>query len=450
MWRTKFLIPSVIFALFNFFQAINLYAQGSWKIIRQDTLTIYTDMDFVDKNNGWVIGYSLATVGVEAADVIIHTSDGGETWEYQKFRTGGRLFALNFMDSLHGWALAYNGVILHTKDGGKKWDPDSSLYQQWWKPWWRATDIYFVDTLKGWVIGNNPQEIYHTQNGGKTWIHQYTGGSEDGFSTVFFLDSLVGWVSDRGKILHTEDSGRNWIKQYVATDSLYFGSIYFINSQLGWIVGVGLPRNIILKTSDGGQSWEVTPIGWGFELGGICFVDSLHGWIAGGPVGGCVLYTNDGGKTWTSQDTGMGEGLLLRSVCFIDSCTGWAMGPVICSDITKVLKYTCSSSSIDNNTLNNPICPGTFKLLQSYPNPFNLETTIRFYNPQAARISVAIYDIGGRLVKSLISNEMLSIGYHEVRWSGRDQQGNVVPSGVYLCTLKSKENVKAIKLVAIK
>jgi len=83
MWRTKFLIASVIFALFNFFQAIHLYAQGSWKIIRQvDTLTIYTDVDFVDKNNGWVVGYVPESL-LPPVGVILHTRDGGESWEYQ-------------------------------------------------------------------------------------------------------------------------------------------------------------------------------------------------------------------------------------------------------------------------------------------------------------------------------------------------------------------------------
>lgn len=70
--------------------------------------------------------------------------------------------------------------------------------------------------------------------------------------------------------------------------------------------------------------------------------------------------------------------------------------------------------------------------------------------PHSVRVSVSIYDVDGRLVKNLISNEMLSQGYHEVYRNGRDQQGNVTPSGVYLCVLKSKGNVKAVKLLAIK
>ena len=58
MWSKIFIILSFLFVLFNSFQTKNLCAQGSWKIIRQvDTLMVYTDVDFVDKNNGWVVGY---------------------------------------------------------------------------------------------------------------------------------------------------------------------------------------------------------------------------------------------------------------------------------------------------------------------------------------------------------------------------------------------------------
>jgi len=445
MCSSKIIILSVIIALFNLFTAINAFAQGGWQIIQEDSQTMYTDMCFVDRNNGWIVGYSVAEMGVEDVGMIIHTGDGGQCWEYQTYKAGGRLFAVDFTDSLHGWVLGYEGVIRYTNNGGKRWETDSSLYQEGW----HVADICFIDTLKGWAIGNSPQQIWHTKNGGKNWVRQYYNETEGYFSKIFFVDSLSGWVSDRGKILQTQDGGKSWIKTYESTDSLYFKSIDFINRQLGWIVGVGLPGNIILRTSNGGLSWDPVSIGSNFDLGEISFADSLHGWIAGGPSGGDIFYTNDSGINWNTLETGMGECLFFYSIYFVDSCTGWAWGRMLCSDDSKALKFTCSNDIVQP-MLKSIILPDGFQVLQNYPNPFNFETKILFFSREVSRLSISIYDTYGRLVKSCIDNEMFPRGFHEVKWDGRDQQGNAVSSGVYLGTFRSKRNVKTIKLVVIK
>jgi hypothetical protein len=98
--------------------------------------------------------------------------------------------------------------------------------------------------------------------------------------------------------------------------------------------------------------------------------------------------------------------------------------------------------------------PNQFVLHQNYPNPFNPETTIRFDLPQAGLIEIAIYNIAGKLVKTLAS-ESKSAGSFSVVWGGRDSSGNMMSSGIYLCrmnirTADGKTFVQMVKMGLVK
>lgn len=79
--------------------------------------------------------------------------------------------------------------------------------------------------------------------------------------------------------------------------------------------------------------------------------------------------------------------------------------------------------------------PGDFVLRQNYPNPFNPQTTITFVLPVAAQISLRIYDILGREVRTLLAGRQPA-GLHSVVWDGRDRFGAAVASGLYLYQLQ--------------
>jgi hypothetical protein len=72
--------------------------------------------------------------------------------------------------------------------------------------------------------------------------------------------------------------------------------------------------------------------------------------------------------------------------------------------------------------------------LRAIPNPFNPSTKIHFDLPRAGRVDVEIYDVGGRLVRSLEGGR-LDAGAHEVAWNGKDQNGAAIGSGVYFIRL---------------
>ena len=88
-------------------------------------------------------------------------------------------------------------------------------------------------------------------------------------------------------------------------------------------------------------------------------------------------------------------------------------------------------------------------LHQNVPNPFNPQTTIRYELPEQARVRLAIFDSQGRRISTLV-NEDQNAGLQEVIWTGRDDAGNSVASGVYFYVLDTGKQRLTRKLVLLK
>jgi flagellar hook assembly protein FlgD len=90
----------------------------------------------------------------------------------------------------------------------------------------------------------------------------------------------------------------------------------------------------------------------------------------------------------------------------------------------------------------------SYQLAQNYPNPFNPSTKISFALPQAAEVSLKIYDITGRLVQTLVDG-VVEAGRHQTIWDGTNQHGVQVASGVYFYQLRAGEfkQVRKMSLV---
>ncbi len=77
------------------------------------------------------------------------------------------------------------------------------------------------------------------------------------------------------------------------------------------------------------------------------------------------------------------------------------------------------------------------KRLSIQPNPFNPQTTVSFVLPKTGPVNIQVYDLTGRLVKTLVSGEIVLAGQKEWTWMGRDNHGRNVSSGVYLLRLEA-------------
>jgi len=93
--------------------------------------------------------------------------------------------------------------------------------------------------------------------------------------------------------------------------------------------------------------------------------------------------------------------------------------------------------------------PRTLTLYQNYPNPFNPETRIEYTLPRAADVKLAIFNILGRKVRTLV-DEHQAAGAYAVDWNGADGSGNRAASGMYLYRLESDGVVATRKMVLLK
>lgn len=93
--------------------------------------------------------------------------------------------------------------------------------------------------------------------------------------------------------------------------------------------------------------------------------------------------------------------------------------------------------------------PTAFALSQNYPNPFNPTTTIKFSLPEASFVSLKIFDILGREVKTLVSQEMTA-GSHIVNWNGDNEAGGKLSSGTYIYSISAGKFNQAKKMTLLK
>ncbi len=96
-----------------------------------------------------------------------------------------------------------------------------------------------------------------------------------------------------------------------------------------------------------------------------------------------------------------------------------------------------------------PSLPQRFALRGCAPNPFNPTTTIFFDLPAEARVKLAVYDLSGRRVRTLIDGNMAA-GRHSQQWDGTDDAGRQVASGVYLCRMISSVFADTKRMTLVK
>lgn len=90
-----------------------------------------------------------------------------------------------------------------------------------------------------------------------------------------------------------------------------------------------------------------------------------------------------------------------------------------------------------------------YSLKQNYPNPFNPSTIIEYTIPEKSFVSLKIYDILGREIKTLVSSEKLS-GIHRIQWNGDDNTGNKVSTGIYIYKLVAGKYSSTKKMMLMK
>ena len=93
--------------------------------------------------------------------------------------------------------------------------------------------------------------------------------------------------------------------------------------------------------------------------------------------------------------------------------------------------------------------PQDFALEQNFPNPFNSGTAIRFALPTQARVELAVYNLAGQKLATLLEG-VRRAGSYSLNWDGRDDQGRELASGIYLYRLRAGEQTALKKLLLLR
>jgi flagellar hook assembly protein FlgD len=105
--------------------------------------------------------------------------------------------------------------------------------------------------------------------------------------------------------------------------------------------------------------------------------------------------------------------------------------------------------SIDGQTVTLKALPTVYALSQNFPNPFNPTTTIGYSIPVSGHTSLAIYNLAGQKVRTLV-NGMQAPSFYKVVWDGKNESGMTVATGTYFYKLVSGNYSKIVKMTLIK
>tara|TARA_B100000953_G_scaffold234634_1_gene196037 strand:- start:201 stop:626 length:426 start_codon:yes stop_codon:yes gene_type:complete len=97
----------------------------------------------------------------------------------------------------------------------------------------------------------------------------------------------------------------------------------------------------------------------------------------------------------------------------------------------------------------NDLPPTRFSLHQNYPNPFNPVTTLRYDLPEDAMVNITIFDMMGRVIKTIVNSQQ-NAGFKSVRWNATNDYGKPVSAGIYLYMIQAGEYRQTRKMVLLK
>jgi hypothetical protein len=147
---------------------------------------------------------------------------------------------------------------------------------------------------------------------------------------------------------------------------------------------------------------------------------------------------------------GAGENLDVQ-VRFVPVATGEYSGIVTIysndndeEEVTVQLTGIAVELSVDGHQI-----PDKFTLHQNHPNPFNPVTTLRYDLPEDAMVNITIYDMMGRVVRTMVNTQQ-NTGFKSVRWNATNDAGSSVSAGLYLYMIKAGDFRQTKKMVLLK
>jgi len=230
-------------------------------------------------------------VVVGARGHILVSRDKGKSWKQAKVPTQNLITAVYFASSDLGWAVGHEAVILHTKDGGDSWD------FQYGAPYLPAG---YDDGSDSADVEDDVSEedLYAIDRSGSPLLDVWFKNEKEGFA-----------IGAYGYFLHTSDAGKtweDWSKRLGNIDGWHLNAISSLDNNLVYVAG---EKGVLFRSADGGDSWDVLTSPYDGSFFGMVVGPGLEEMIVFG-LQGNVFRTSDRGENWREVETDNQNGLM--------------------------------------------------------------------------------------------------------------------------------------------
>ncbi len=319
-------------------------AGASWFQLHPPCYVNFTDIHFIDENNGYLVSSGSLLITNNAGDtwqciqstlpgadcITVNNSNilfvGGSQGEILKSVDNGNTFSdlckgirtplnkASFPDSETGYVSGSWGALLKTTDAGNTWDSiTTNFYGDY-------IDLHFFTPQKGIVltIGGH---LLKTENGGIDWTVQSLDANTQ-MRGLTFTDDMHGYAcGGKGRFYKTRDGGETWEANFFNADSYLF-NVHFISPDTGFVVGEEYFKTYVMRTIDAGNSWTRME-----TVDSVLFLFD----IARSPSGrlfavgnmATIIVSDDGGEHWAKLTGTNITPTDLTSICFTENGYGF-------------------------------------------------------------------------------------------------------------------------------
>ena len=416
------------------------------------TIQFYNGFASSRRDSNFAIG------GLQDNHSIIYK--GSQIWSKFHFDGDGGWAAIDPRDDQVVYATAQRLFLVKSSDGG---DTFFNIVPP-------GRDIRPAAFISPFVVGvDNPDIIYggrdivyKSANGGAFWLP--TNGAVPVSGGSFGLSPLVMAISHQNsdivylgavplfgipgpaRVFRTTNGGTSWDDITGPLPDRFHGDMAIDpnDDATVYLTFSGFGSSHVYKTNDRGDTWQdingaLPDVPTSAVTVDPLFPDQIY---VGNDIG--VYASVDGGETWEDFSEGLPDAIISIDLSI--------------SNTNRKLRVATHGNGVYERQLIGKVPTGIedeavvineFSLSQNYPNPFNPTTNIRFRIAEFGFVELKIYDVGGRLVKTLVS-ENRAAGFHSAQWDASNQSGEKVASGTYFYKLQAGASVQIRKMIVMK
>jgi len=363
--------------------------------------------------------YSICVSGTEiytgTGYGLFKSTNNGASWQQTSLNTNYLALAVSPSGS-NILAGTYSGGIHVSTNGGTNWI-QSSLTDK--------VTRSFLTSGGNTFAGTEYNGIYTSTNNGMNWI-QSPFNNRSVRSFAIHNGNLFAGTDTFGVYIST-NNGTSWNQTGLNNTNIYCIAVSGSDMYAGC-------QNGIYKSTNGGQNWTnsisgITVYSMTSYAGSLFAVANSNG----------AYVSNDNGVSWQQRNEGLdgnnylGTLVILDGNLFAGATANLGIG-IYKRPISELIGIINISAEV----------PERFSLSQNYPNPFNPVTIIEFSLPKSAFVKLVVYDISGRELETLASQNMTA-GTYKADWDASRYS-----SGVYFYTIASGSYHQTKKMIVIK